>query len=275
VSRFNTTNTSTGVGTTYATLTTTDGDLEVTFTAPASGEVYVLGEWAGHGSSGYARLYDTDAAAPVAGTTKIIAATTASGHVRPTWFVTGLTPGQSYTFAIQARTFSGTYIYYIGVEGETGTDVGPIQMDVWADAGGGGSGGGGGGGGGNAWGVYYKGAISGLTSASFVDYAPVEVEINKASATSMLACVFHATIYTNTAGTTIEFAVQADGVDYVAMFFYFNSTSRHEPLSGTVVIPGIPAGVQDIKLRVRRAGGSGNLNVDTNDSASLQVIEIG
>lgn len=125
----------TSITTTLAELDPTGADpLRLTFTAPASGEVFVrVHNLVTTGAAVYGALYDVDAASYFADSYQIAAGTGTGGHNNTVeWHITGLTAGDTYTVAPHFETPSGTASYYTGPDpSSTSLDYGHIIGTVF------------------------------------------------------------------------------------------------------------------------------------------------
>lgn len=81
--------------------------------------------------------------------------------------------------------------------------------------------------------------------------------------------------FVGSALTGIRGGVQIDGIDYDTSQLFYNApvVSTHLPQAATVMIAGVPAGVYDVILRVRRYVGAGSINFDNNDLLTCTLTE--
>lgn len=119
-----------GIQHTTAAFVDVDAALSVTFDAPASGSVVILLEAYPHQSGGAKQLWNLrDAGGDVAGTSRWIGydSTTYNGRTVVPIILTGLTPGNSYTYKWGHRTDTGTIAALA-----LGPTYGPATMIVFA-----------------------------------------------------------------------------------------------------------------------------------------------
>ena len=122
---------STNVSTTWADIAENSVTLAVTFTTPSDGKVLIRLTLAGGTGTvlGRARLWDTGAAAAVAGSYTAGVANASMNWPVVTWYLT-LTGSTSYTFRPQLRSGSGTMTLFSG-PGAADGDYGSIICEVW------------------------------------------------------------------------------------------------------------------------------------------------
>jgi hypothetical protein len=119
---------STNISTSWADIAENSVTLAVTFTTPADGKVLIrlhLGGGTGGGVTLRTRLWDTGAAAAVAGSYNTYVATTSMNHPVVAWYLT-LTGSTSYTLRPQVRSGSGTATLFSGpgaADGDTGSII--------------------------------------------------------------------------------------------------------------------------------------------------------
>lgn len=118
---------------------------------------------------------------------------------------------------------------------------------------------------------------------------PFGVNINKKFDSTALRIDVQATFYSTTSASQPLFGIQVTGVagsdsgaaglalpsHWIGFVPIANSTlNAHTPWAGTIVLPGLTAGVATVQLFWQRNGGAGGLRMDANDAAWMTVSEV-
>lgn len=111
-------------------------------------------------------------------------------------------------------------------------------------------------------------------SATFEDApGPVEASITKLAGTDLLV-ELHASHFIATNPAEVELAVLVDAVDNVVLAFTHAVIDEHHATTGLVRITGLGDGTFTVRVRWRRAGGSGTVTQSALDYTHLKVTEI-
>jgi len=112
-----------------------------------------------------------------------------------------------------------------------------------------------------------------ITSTSYVDINGMSVSFTKNYASTKVRMFFDASYYHSAAGMNSHFAFQINGVDYECMRSVASvlSGTRHQT-SGLYHLAGLGAGVYTVKLRAKVS--TSQMNMDTNDIANLEAMEV-
>lgn len=109
-------------------------------------------------------------------------------------------------------------------------------------------------------------AFSGATDIVTVSIAAA----NRLHVDRQMLAVVNFSAFASNANARLDFWVDIDGVETTRMKFLFNEASSHRAMGGNWLVT-LPAGAASIKLRAIRGAGTGNLNLDSSDSATLTL----
>lgn len=124
-----------------------------------------------------------------------------------------------------------------------------------------------------------KGQVTAANTYTGTTYAnlpaPSSISYTKlGGANTNLAVTLTTSFYVLASTTSAKIGINVDGVDYDCGFMYFNQANIYVPLSCSVVIPSVTAGVKTIQARWKVNGASGSLNIGANTGwNSMTVIE--
>ncbi|MGF7228987.1 MAG: Kelch repeat-containing protein [Candidatus Saccharibacteria bacterium] len=115
------------------------------------------------------------------------------------------------------------------------------------------------------------------TSTSYVNYPGTSsLTFTKLANSTKLSVSISVSFWSTAVNTSAKVGVLIGGTDYDCTNFYFNNAALHMPLSCTVVISGVSSGSQTAQIRWKRTvgtGGTGTLQMDTNDWITMKVEE--